>query len=244
MSRFAFKTGLILAVGFLLSSDLLAQTVTLDFGGQGSFTSRLVAILGGITILSLAPSILVMMTSFTRMVVVFSFLRNAMGLQQSPPNIVIISLSLFLTGFVMSPALEKSYEEGLKPYMNEQIQEEEAFDKVTSPIKDFMYRNTREKDLVFVSNLAPQGKFKSEKDVALKTLIPAFMLSEIKRAFEIGFLLYLPFVVIDMVVASVVMAMGMMMLPPMMISLPIKVIFFVMIDGWNLVVGSLVQGFR
>lgn len=234
-----------LFVWVLCAQDAVwAQTVTLDFGGQGSFTSRLVAVLGGITILSLAPSILVMMTSFTRMVVVFSFLRNAMGLQQSPPNIVIISLSLFLTGFVMSPALEKSYEEGLKPYMNEQIQEEEAFEKISTPVKEFMYRNTREKDLVFISNLAPHGKFESVKDLSLKTLIPAFMLSEIKRAFEIGFLLYLPFVVIDMVVASVVMAMGMMMLPPMMISLPIKVIFFVMIDGWNLVVGSLVQGFR
>jgi len=235
---------------YLLSlTPLFSQSLTLDMGGGagaatgGTFTSRAVQFVILITILSLAPSILMMVTSFTRIVIVFSFLRSAIGLQQSPPNSILIGLALFLTGFIMAPTFEKAYQDGLKPYMENQLQDAEAFDKMGKPFHEFMRKHVREKDVGLFVSFAKLENFKNPEEIPFKILVPAFMLSELKRAFEIGFLLFLPFIIIDMVVASVLMSMGMMMLPPMMISLPFKLIFFVMIDGWHLLVGSLVRGF-
>ncbi|MGI4850856.1 MAG: flagellar type III secretion system pore protein FliP [Janthinobacterium lividum] len=226
------------------SSDLHSQSLSLDMSSSGgSLTSKLVQMVGLISVLSLAPSILVMVTSFTRIVVVMSFLRTALGTQQSPPNTVLISLALFLTLFVMGPVLEKSYQEGLAPYMDEKISEEEAFQKTMSPLHKFMMAHVREKDLLLFVDLGKIQDIKKPEDTPLRVLIPAFMISELHRAFEIGFLIFLPFLVIDLVVASVLMAMGMMMLPPTSIALPFKLIFFVMVDGWHLTVGSLVKGF-
>ena len=226
------------------TSDLHGQSLSLDMNSSGgSLTSKLVQMVGLISVLSLAPSILVMVTSFTRIVVVMSFLRTALGTQQSPPNTVLISLALFLTLFVMGPVLEKSYKEGLAPYMDEKISEEEAFQKTMAPLHKFMMAHVREKDLMLFMDLAKVDTVTKPEDTPVRVLIPAFMISELHRAFEIGFLIFLPFLVIDLVVASVLMAMGMMMLPPTSIALPFKLIFFVMVDGWHLTVGSLVKGF-
>ncbi|MBI1954570.1 MAG: flagellar type III secretion system pore protein FliP [Proteobacteria bacterium] len=225
-------------------SQAYASTITLDLGDvSGSMTGRLIQLFILFTILSLAPSIIIMVTSFTRMIVVFSFLRSALGLQQSPPNIVLISLSLFLTAFVMSPVLEKAYEEGIRPLIEEKIEEKLAFEKTMAPFKIFMLHNVREKDLQLFVDLSRNEKIESAADTPLKILVPAFLISELRRAFEIGFLIFIPFLIIDMVVASVLMAMGMMMVPPVMIALPFKLIFFVLVDGWNLVCGSLVNSF-
>ncbi|MFN7710344.1 MAG: flagellar type III secretion system pore protein FliP [Holosporales bacterium] len=223
----------------------LAQSLNLDLGsaGGGSYTARLVQLVFILSVLSLAPSILVMMTSFTRIVVVLSFLRNALGLQQSPPNAVMVGLALFLTAFIMGPTLEKVYDEGIAPLSQEKISEEEAFRRGMQPLQGFMLKNVREKDLALFVDLANIEKPEKPEATPLKVLIPAFMISELRRAFEIGFLIFLPFLIIDMVVSSILMSMGMMMLPPMMISLPFKIIFFVLVDGWHLLVGSLVRGF-
>ena len=193
--------------------------------------------------MSLAPSILVMVTSFTRIVVVFSFLRTALGLQQTPPNSVLISLALFLTFFIMSPVFEKAYEDGLKPLMEEKITEEQAIEPIVKPFHRFMLGNVREKDLDLFADIAKVEEIKTPEETPLKVLVPAFMISELKRAFEIGFLIYIPFLIIDMVVASTLMSMGMMMLPPVLVSLPFKLVFFVLVDGWYLIVGSLVRSF-
>ena len=190
----------------------------------------------------MAPSILIMVTSFTRIIVVFSFLRTALGLQQSPPNMVLASLALFITFFIMYPTLEKSYTEGVKPYMEEQISGEEAWAKTSAPFHEFMANHTREKDLDLFTRLAG-AQAVDLKSTPLHILVPAFIISELRRAFEIGFLLFIPFLIIDMVVASILMAMGMMMLPPVSISLPFKIIFFVLVDGWYMVCGSLMRGF-
>lgn len=197
-----------------------------------------------ITLLVLAPSLVLVMTSFTRLIVVFAFLRQALGTQQMPPTQLLISLSLILTFFIMEPAGQKAYETGIKPYMDEKIGYEEAFTKSVQPFKEFMIRNTREKDLALFLRIRGQENFQTEADISLTVLLPAFMISELKTAFEIGFLLYLPFLVIDMVVSSVLMAMGMMMLPPVMISMPFKLILFILVDGWNLVVMKLVESFK
>ena len=220
-----------------------AQTLSLDLGAGGSTTGRIVQLVALLTVLSLAPSILVMVTSFTRIVIVLSFLRSAMGVQQTPPNAVLVSLALFLTAFVMGPTLERSYQEGIVPLMEETVSEEEAFKRTIAPIKDFMLKHVREQDLSLFMELAQTPQVATPAETPLRSLIPAFMISELRRAFEIGFLLFLPFVVIDMVVASILMSMGMMMLPPVMISLPFKLIFFVLVDGWYLVAGSLVQSY-
>ena len=196
-----------------------------------------------LTVLSLAPSIIVMVTSFTRIVVVLAFLRSAIGTQQTPPNTVLVSLALFLTAFVMAPTLEAAYEQGIQPLIAEEITEGEAFERTMAPIKDFMLQHVREQDLRLFMDMAELETVESPEATPLRALIPAFMISELRRAFEIGFLLFVPFVIIDMVVASVLMSMGMMMLPPIMISLPFKLIFFVLVDGWYLVAGSLVQSF-
>jgi len=196
-----------------------------------------------LTVLSIAPALLLMLTSFTRLIVVFSILRHALGLQQTPPNQVLISLALFLTFFIMAPIFQKVYEGALKPYMQKQITEEELFNRASSPLKEFMFKNTREKDLALFISLRGEERPKNKEEVSLLTLIPAFMISELKTAFQIGFLLYIPFLVIDIVVSSVLISMGVMMLPPMMLSLPLKLLLFVLVDGWNLLVMSLVKSF-
>lgn len=196
-----------------------------------------------LTILSIAPALLLMLTSFTRLIVVFSILRHALGLQQTPPNQVLISLALFLTFFIMAPVFKNIYQQALKPYMNKEISEEELFNRASAPLKEFMFKNTREKDLALFINLSGEKRPKNKDEVSLLTLIPAFMISELKTAFQIGFLLYIPFLVIDIVVSSVLISMGVLMLPPMMISLPLKLLLFVLVDGWNLLVTSLVKSF-
>lgn len=227
-----------------------AQDVAIDLGaiagdpsseGQ-SFSARIVQLVVLLTVLSLAPSILIMMTSFIRIVVVLSLLRTALGVQQSPPNPVIISLALFLTAFVMAPTLSVAYNEGVAPFMNEELTMEEAFPKTVAPLKTFMLGQTREADLALFFDLADVTPDTPEA-TPLHILTPAFVISELRRAFEIGFLVFIPFLVIDMVISSILMAMGMLMLPPIVISLPFKLIFFVLIDGWRMIAGSLVESF-
>ena len=227
----------------LTTTGAVAQSLNLDLGG-GTTTSRVLQLVLLLTVLSLAPSIIVMVTSFTRIVVVLALLRSAMGTQQSPPNTVLVSLALFLTAFIMAPTLERAYTEGMAPLIAEEIDESEAFDRVMSPIREFMLANVREQDLRLFVDISEAENVLVPEDAPLQALIPAFMISELRRAFEIGFLLFVPFVIIDMVVASVLMSMGMMMLPPIMISLPFKLVFFVLVDGWYLVAGSLVESFR
>jgi flagellar biosynthesis protein FliP len=217
--------------------------LSIDFSGTGLFTDRLMQIVALITILSVAPSILIMMTSFVRIVVVLSLLRTAMGLQQSPPNSVMVSLALFLTLFVMTPTLKDAYNQGIAPLVANQITTEQAFDATTGPLKKFMAGHVRGADLKLFMDLSHAKPAASPDKIALTTLAPAFMLSELKRAFEIGFLLFVPFLIIDMAVASILMSMGMMMLPPVIISLPFKLIFFVLVDGWRLVASSLVESY-
>jgi flagellar biosynthetic protein FliP len=217
--------------------------LTIDVGGSGLFTDRMVQIIALVTVLSIAPSILIMMTSFVRIVVVLSLLRTALGLQQSPPNAVIISLSMFLTLFVMSPTLTDAYNQGVKPLMGGQITTEQGFTQAMVPMKKFMLEHVRGADLKLFTDMAKTQIPERPEDAAITSLAPAFMLSELKRAFEIGFLLFIPFLIIDMAVASILMSMGMMMLPPVIISLPFKLIFFVLVDGWRLVAGSLVQSY-
>lgn len=228
-----------------IPSDVFAQAITLDVGNEnsGTVTGRIVQLVALVTILSLAPSILVMMTSFTRIIIVFSFLRTALGIQQTPPNTVLISLALFLTFFIMAPTFEAAYNQGLEPLINEEIDEMEAFDRSIEPFKAFMLKHVREKDLILFSEMNGQETYDTMEDIPLQVITPAFMISELRRAFEIGFMIFLPFLVIDMVTAAILMSMGMMMLPPVMISLPFKIVFFVLVDGWNLITGSLIQSF-
>ena len=233
-------------VGLTLMAPLpaLAQSISLDLGGiEGSSTGRIVQLLALLTVLSLAPAILITVTSFTRIIVVLSFLRSALGTQTTPPNIVMVSLALFLTGFVMAPTLEKSYQDGIAPLIEDKMPETEALNRAIAPVHDFMIGHVRERDLKLFSDLAKIPPVADPKDVSMRILVPAFMISELRRAFEIGFLLFLPFLIIDIVVASILMSMGMMMLPPVTVSLPFKLIFFVLVDGWYLVAGSLVQSF-
>jgi len=197
-----------------------------------------------LTVLSVAPALLLMLTSFTRLIVVFSILRHALGTQQTPPNQVLVSLALFLTFFIMAPTFKQIYNQAFKPYLNKQINEKQLFERATIPLKKFMLRNTREKDLAVFLKIEKQPRPYKPEDVSLVALIPAFMVSELKTAFQIGFLLYVPFLVIDVVISSVLISMGVLMLPPMMISLPIKLLLFVMVDGWNLLVVSLVKSFH
>ncbi|WP_258107561.1 flagellar type III secretion system pore protein FliP [Campylobacter lari] len=240
----------VLLVLFLLSLTLFGAeatipTVNLSLSAPNSpqqlvTTLNIVIVL---TILALAPTIIFVMTSFLRLVVVFSFLRTALGTQTMPPNTILVTLALILTFFIMEPVATKSYNEGIKPYIAEQIGYEEAFAKGVKPFKDFMLKNTREKDLALFYRIRNLENPKTIDDVPLTVLVPAFMISELKTAFEIGFLLFLPFLVIDMVVSSVLMAMGMMMLPPVMISMPFKLLIFVLVDGWNLLIQNLVKSF-
>lgn len=241
--RISAFAGLLLV---LFAFPALAQTVTLDLGTgdqPGTVTGRLVQMVVLLTVLSLAPSILVMMTSFTRIIVVLSFLRTAIGIQQTPPNTVIISLALFLTFFIMAPTLQAAYDTAVKPLMAEEIDEITAFERGIEPFRSFMLRHAREVDVAMFIELSETTPPEKPEATPLRVLIPAFMISELRRAFEIGFMLFLPFLVIDMVTASILMSMGMMMLPPVMISLPFKIVFFVLVDGWHLIAGSLIQSF-
>jgi flagellar biosynthetic protein FliP len=232
-----------LLLAFMAAPDAAAQQVSLDLGQGGQMTERIVQIVILITVLSLAPSILIMATSFVRIVVVLSLLRMAIGLQQSPPNSVIISLALFLTAFIMAPTFQAAYDQGLQPLIEERIETPEAMEKTVAPFRAFMLKNVREKDLKLFFDLAKEPPPADPNATSLRILVPAFLISELRRAFEIGFLIFIPFLVIDLVVASILMAMGMMMLPPVTISLPFKLIFFVLVDGWTLVAGSLIQSY-
>ena len=226
-----------------LAAPAMAQEVTLDFSAGTGLNERAIQLVALVTVLSLAPSILIMVTSFTRIVVVLSLLRTAIGLQTAPPNSVMISLALFLTGFIMMPVFQQAYTDGIEPLVNEQIELNEAFTRSAAPFRTFMLAHVREKDLALFVEMSEVEQPESPDEIQLQVLVPAFMISELRRAFEIGFLLFVPFIVIDLVVASVLMSMGMMMLPPVIISLPFKLIFFVLVDGWSLVAGSLVRSF-
>ncbi|MCR5874912.1 flagellar type III secretion system pore protein FliP [Phenylobacterium sp. J426] len=221
-----------------------AQALNIDLGTGAGLTERVVQLVGLLTVLSLAPSIVIMTTSFVRIVVVLSLLRTALGVQQSPPNAVIVSLALFLTAIVMGPTFERSYQEGVKPLLDQQMELPAAFDAAGGPVKTFMLSQVDEEDLGLFIRLSRIQKPATAEETPLRVVTPAFMISELKRAFEIGFLLFVPFLVIDLVVASVLMSMGMMMLPPAVVSLPFKLIFFVLVDGWRLVCGSLVESFQ
>ncbi len=241
--RRVFITAFVVAAAALIG-PAAAQDISINLGqGNGGVTERAIQLIALLTVLSIAPSILIMMTSFTRIVVVLSLLRTALGTSTAPPNSVILALALFLTAFVMGPALQKSYDDGIKPLVANQISVEEALKRAVVPLRTFMQKNVREKDLKLFMDLSGEPPAASPEEMSLRILVPAFMISELKRAFEIGFLLFLPFLIIDMVIASVLMSMGMMMLPPVVVSLPFKLIFFVLVDGWSLVAGSLVQSY-
>ncbi|KPB00702.1 flagellar type III secretion system pore protein FliP [Ahrensia marina] len=225
-----------------MTSAAFAQNVLGPVGGQTS--GQIIQLFGLLSVLAIAPGILVMVTCFPRFVIVFSILRAGIGLQSTPANIILISLSLFMTFYVMSPVLDEAWETGIQPLMAEQINEETAFQRTIEPFRGFMEKNVRDKDIGLFTELAEergQNVQNSAGVVDIRVLIPAFMISEIRRGFEIGFLVVLPFLVIDLIVATIVMAMGMMMLPPSVVSLPFKILFFVMIDGWNILVGNLVR---
>ncbi|OPY67149.1 MAG: Flagellar biosynthetic protein FliP precursor [Syntrophorhabdaceae bacterium PtaU1.Bin034] len=214
----------------------------------GSFTGsegsrNLISVVIMLTILSFAPAILLLMSSFTRIVIVLSFLRQAIGVPQLPPNQIVIGLSLFLTFFVMAPTYEKIHAEALSPFMNNSIGYEEFLSRSSQVMSGFMLKYTKEKDLALFTNIAGLGRPANEKEIPFRVVVPAFAISELKRAFQIGFLLYIPFLVIDMVIASVLLSAGMMMLPPIFISLPFKLMLFVLVDGWNLLTGSIIKGF-
>jgi len=234
----------------LLGLPLTASAVglpTITFGVEEADSPAQVStglqVLFLLTILSIAPAILLMMTSFTRIIIVLGFVRQAMGTQNMPPTQVIIGLSLFLTFFIMSPVINDINQQALQPYLNEEISQQNALQNAVVPLREFMFSHVMEEELELLSDLTLEGEPTNRDDIPTLTLIPAFMLSELKRAFQMGFMVYIPFLVIDMIVASVLMSMGMMMLPPIIISMPFKLLLFVLIDGWGLVVGSLLQSF-
>jgi len=233
----------VLAAAALTAGPAAAQDISINLGQGAGVNERVIQLIGLITILSVAPSILIMVTSFVRIAVVLSLLRTAIGTQTAPPNAVIVGLSLFLTGFVMAPTLQQSYDLGVRPLIENQIEMPQAFERASGPFRDFMLKHVREKDLALFQELSREAVPATPQEVSFRVLIPAFMISELRRAFEIAFLLFVPFLVIDLVVASVLMSMGMMMLPPVTVSMPFKLIFFVLVDGWNLVAGSLVRSF-
>jgi flagellar biosynthetic protein FliP len=265
------KRALLVLAALLVAGPALAQEGTNDLAnslsslipaGDASASGRIIQLFGIVTVLSVAPGLLVMVTSFTRIVVALSILRTGLGLQSTPANLIMISLSLFMTFFVMSPTFDQAWREGLKPLLDNQITEEQAFTRIADPFRDFMMTQVRPQDLALFNSLdeaaqrdrvqaapAPAAPgidpaaAEQAQVVGLQVLIPAFMISELRRGFEIGFLIVLPFLVIDLIVATLTMSMGMMMLPPTIISLPFKILFFVLIDGWNMLTGSLVRSF-
>jgi flagellar biosynthesis protein FliP len=236
-----------LAVGLILAFPVAAAAQTIDLGslipaGGASATGRVLQIAAILTALSVAPGLLIMVTSFTRFIVALSFLRTGLGLQSTPANVVLTSLALFMTLFVMAPTFDRAWREGLQPLMENALPQDKALTAISQPFRDFMLAQVREKDMALFENLS-RGRFeiKDRSSADLRILIPAFMISELRRGFEIGFMIVLPFLVIDLIVATLTMSMGMMMLPPTVLSLPAKLLFFVMVDGWNLLVGSLVR---
>jgi flagellar biosynthesis protein FliP len=236
------KIALIFLLCSLYNSNIFAlEPISNYFGEGGSLTGKLFQIMIGIAVLSIAPSCIMMVTSFTRIAIVLSFLRSAIGLQQSPPNSILITLALFLTGFIMEPTFTKAYKEGLSPMIEGHINDEEGIQKTLEPFREFIKNNVRQEDVVFFHKIR---KVETTEEDSISILIPAFMLSELRRSFEIGFYIFVPFLVIDIAVSSVLMSMGMMMLPPASISLPFKVLFFAMIDGWNIICGSLIKSFN
>ena len=241
---------LLSALGLLMALTGAAGAQQFDLGGlageaDGTTIGYIIQLFGAITILSVAPGILIMVTSFTRFVIAFSILRAGIGLPTTPANLILISLALFMTFYVMAPTFDQAWNNGVRPLMNNEIEESEALERISDPFRDFMVNNVRDEDFNLFADLARErGQIDLEsEEVDLRVLIPAFMISEIRRGFEIGFLIVLPFLVIDLIVATITMAMGMMMLPPTVVSLPFKILFFVLIDGWNLLVGSLVRSF-
>ena len=244
---------LVLALALILLPAVTASAqpgplpnISLNIGGnaeQGK-ASTVVQLLLILTVLSLAPALLMMVTSFTRIIIVLSLVRNALGVQQMPSNQIIIGLALFLTFFIMAPVWQQVNEEALKPYYEDRINGEEALALASTPVKNFMLKQTREKDLALFVKLSKEKRPEKPMDITLPVLIPAFVISELKTAFQIGFLIFLPFLIIDIVVASILLSMGMMMLPPIMISLPFKLLLFVLVDGWYLIVESLVRSFK
>lgn len=229
------------------AADITFPGVSVNIGGTGAGNNEQIAsaikILLALTVLSLAPAVLIVMTSFTRITIVLSLLRHALGMQQTPPNTVLISLALFLTFFNMAPVFKQINEQAFDPYMKGKINTEKALDEAMSPLRQFMLRQTREKDLQLLVEISKSPAPQKMEDISNVALVPAFMLSELKTAFEIGFMIFLPFLLIDIVVASILMSLGMLMVPPMMISLPIKLLMFVLIDGWNIIVQSLMSSF-
>ncbi len=220
-------------------------TITVGIGeatdpGEVSTALQILVVL---TILSVAPAILLMTTGFTRIVIVLSFVRQAMGTQSAPSNQIVIGLALFLTFFVMAPVFNQINEQALKPYLDQKISQEQALEEALQPMRQFMFSQVGEKDLQLLVDISKSPQPENQADISMLTLIPAFMLSELKRAFQMGFLLFVPFLMVDMIVASILMSMGMMMLPPIIVSLPFKILLFVLVDGWSLVIGSLVQSF-
>lgn len=249
LSRFvgAFAAS-ILAAAFFLSvgvwvAPAIAQDLSINFPEGVGLTERALQLIALLTILSLAPSILIMVTSFTRIVVVLSLLRTAIGTQTAPPNTVMTGLAVFLTAFIMAPTFQQAYETGVQPLVAGQIREAEAFERASLPFKTFMLKHVRPADLELFLEMSRRPRPAAGEEVALPILIPAFMISELRRAFEIGFLLFIPFLIIDLVVSSILISMGMVMVPPVTVALPFKLIFFVLVDGWRLVAGSLVQSF-
>jgi flagellar biosynthetic protein FliP len=235
---------LIAASAPAFAQQAVNPAININLGTGAGLTERVLQLVALITVLSLAPSVLIMTTCFIRIVVVLSLLRTAIGLQQAPPNAVLISLALFLTLFIMQPTWTAAYEAGVKPVMEQEMTLEEGFPRMAAPVKKFMLQHTREEDLALFIDLAKlETPPQTAEDTPLRIVIPAFMISELRRAFEIGFMLFIPFLIIDLVVSSLLMSMGMMMVPPITISLPFKLIFFVLVDGWRLVAGSLVESF-
>ena len=239
----------LVAAALLIVATSAAGAQQLDLGGigkaDGTTVGYIIQMFGLLTVLSVAPGLLIMVTSFTRFVIAFSILRAGIGLQSTPANLILISLSLFMTFYVMAPTFDQAWNTGVKPLMDNQISQTEAFEKISDPFRTFMLHNVRDKDFDLFADLARErGQVVAKETVDLRILVPAFMISEIRRGFEIGFLIVLPFLVIDLIVATITMAMGMMMLPPTVVSLPFKILFFVLIDGWNLLVGSLVRSFN
>jgi flagellar biosynthetic protein FliP len=238
---------LVAAIVLLSASSAHAQVPDLNAlipPGGATTSGRMVQLVALVTILSVAPGLLIMVTSFTRFIVALSFLRAGLGLQTTPANLILISLSLFMTFYVMAPTFDRAWEAGLRPLVENRMTEQEAFGKITEPFREFMLAQVRPKDLKLFADLAKTNlETKDPATIDLRVLIPAYMISELRRGFEIGFLIALPFLVIDMIVSTLTMSMGMMMLPPSVISLPIKVLFFILIDGWNLLIGSLVRSY-
>ena len=231
----------------LAATDAAAQVP--DLGalippGGATTSGRIVQMMALVTVLSIAPGLLIMVTSFTRFIVALSFLRSGLGLQSTPANLILISLSLFMTFYVMSPTFDRAWDGGLKPLIENRMSEQDAYGRITEPFREFMLAQVRPKDLKLFADLAKENlQARDPATIDLRVLIPAYMISELRRGFEIGFLIALPFLVIDMIVSTLTMSMGMMMLPPSVISLPIKILFFILIDGWNLLIGSLVRSY-